>query len=63
MSTSNPYEIGLDQNPANYVPLSPLTFLARSAHVYPDRLATIHGAQRYSWSETYARVRRIASVL
>ncbi|MCA9987573.1 MAG: acyl-CoA synthetase, partial [Anaerolineales bacterium] len=42
---------------------SPLTFLARSAHVYPDRLATIHGAQRYSWSETYARVRRIASVL
>ena len=63
MSVMNPFEIGLDKNEANYVPLSPLSFLARSARVYPNRLATIHGQQRYTWAETYARVRRIASVL
>ena len=40
----NPYEIGLDKNAANYVPLSPIAFLLRSASVYPDRLAVAHGS-------------------
>ena len=37
------YDIDLDKNPANYQPLTPLTFLARSASVYPDQAAIIHG--------------------
>src|SRR5215467_10371323 len=43
MSTAdaNPYEIGLDKNPANHVPLSPIGFLLRSAAVYPDRVAVM----------------------
>ncbi|HZP91541.1 MAG TPA: acyl-CoA synthetase [Burkholderiales bacterium] len=63
MSRANPYNIGLDKNPANYVPLSPLSFLARAAEVYPSRLASIHGEWRLSWSEVYARARRLASAL
>jgi fatty-acyl-CoA synthase len=59
----NPYEIDLDRNAANYVPLSPLSFLARSAAIYPDRLAVVHGAERRTWRETYARCRRLASAL
>ncbi|MBL8488791.1 MAG: acyl-CoA synthetase [Rhodocyclaceae bacterium] len=60
---TNPYEIGLDKTPANYVPLTPLTFLDRSACVYPDRISIIHGRRRYTWKETYARCRRLASAL
>ncbi len=63
MTTPNPYEIGLERNAANYVPLSPLTFLERSAAVFPDRLAVVHGNRRYSWAETYRRCRRLASAL
>ena len=62
-SRQSPYEIGLEKNAANYVPLSPLTFIERSAYIYPDRLAVVHGARRYSWSESYARSRRLASAL
>ena len=61
--TSNPYAHGLDKNPANYTPLTPLTFLDRSAYVYPHRLSLIHGQRRYTWAETYARSRRLASAL
>jgi len=60
---SNPYEQNLDKNPANYAPLTPLTFIERAAYVYPDRVAVIHGKRRYSWSETYARSRRLGSAL
>src|ERR1700745_3995043 len=64
MSTSaNPYDIGLDKNAANYVPLSPIGFLARSAAVYPNRLAVVHGERRYSWREALERCRRLASAL
>ncbi|MFZ5512145.1 MAG: acyl-CoA synthetase [Pseudomonadota bacterium] len=62
MST-NPYQTGLDKNQANYVPLTPLSFIDRSAYVYPDRTAVIHGRRRYTWKETYARCRRLASAL
>ena len=58
-----PFALGLDKNPANYVPLSPLSFLRRTADVYPERLAVIHGDQRRTWRQTYARCRRLASAL
>ncbi len=57
------YEIHLDKNPANYQPLTPLTLLARSALVFPDRTAIIHGNQRTSYAEFYARARRLGSAL
>ena len=60
---SNPYEIDLDKNPANYAPLTPLGFIERAAYVYPERLAVVHGARRFTWAETYARCRRLASAL
>src|SRR5438309_3479207 len=53
----------LPKTSANYVPLSPLTFLRRSAEVFPDRVAVIHGELRQSWAETYGRCRRLASAL
>ena len=61
--THSPYDLDLDRNAANYVPLSPLGFIARSAAVFPDRPAVVHGRRRYSWAETYARCRRLASAL
>jgi fatty-acyl-CoA synthase len=59
----NPYAVGLDRDGANFVPLSPLGFIARSAAVHPDRAAVLHGDRRYSWAETYRRCRRLASAL
>ncbi len=60
---SNPYELGLDKNAANFTPLTPLTFLERAAAVYPERIATIHGPLRRTWAETYSRCRQLASAL
>ncbi|HET9652375.1 MAG TPA: acyl-CoA synthetase [Usitatibacter sp.] len=60
---SNPYEKGLDRNPANYTPLTPVSFLAKAAYVYPERIAVIHGEVRRNWRDTYARCRRLASAL
>jgi fatty-acyl-CoA synthase len=60
---SSPYEKDLDRNPANYAPLTPLSFLERSAYTYPDRVSVVHGARRFTWKETYARSRRLASAL
>jgi fatty-acyl-CoA synthase len=57
------YSIGLDKTPANYVPLTPLSFLARSAAVYPDHVSTVYEDRVFTWSETYARCRRFASYL
>ena len=57
------YDIGLDRGPANHAPLSPVGFLEWSAAVYPDRMAVVHGARRFTWSETYRRSRRLASAL
>ena len=62
-AASNPFESGLDKNAANYVPLSPLSFIARSAAVYPERTAWIHGSRRVSYAEFFARCRRLASAL
>jgi fatty-acyl-CoA synthase len=63
MTQHNPYEMDLDRNPANHVPLSPLSFLQRTASVYPDRTAVVHGPLRRTWRETYERCRRLASAL
>jgi fatty-acyl-CoA synthase len=60
---SNPFETDLDKNPANHAPLTPLGFVERAAYVYPGRTAVIHGKRRFTWSETYARCRRLASAL
>ena len=59
----NPYDTDLDRNAANSAPLTPLTFIAWTAGVYPQRTSVIHGARRYTWQETYARSRRLASAL
>jgi fatty-acyl-CoA synthase len=59
----NPYEVGLEKNAANYVPLTPIGFLVRSASVYPNRLAVAHGERRYNWREALERCRRLASAL
>jgi fatty-acyl-CoA synthase len=61
--SENPYSIGLDKNPANYQPLTPIGFLERSAAVYPDHTAIIHGDKRISYREFYERARRLASAL
>ncbi|MBL8473871.1 MAG: acyl-CoA synthetase [Rhodocyclaceae bacterium] len=63
MESTNPYQIGLDKNAANYVALTPITFLERSAFVYPKRLSVIHGDTKYTWQETFTRCRRLASAL
>jgi fatty-acyl-CoA synthase len=60
---TNPYDIGLDRNPANFQPLSPLTFLDRAATVFPDVTAVIHGDLRRSYAELYARCRQLGSTL
>ncbi len=57
------YGTGLDKTPANYVALTPLSFLARTAAVYPDHTGTVYEGRVFTWSETYARCRRFASFL
>ena len=61
--SQNAYEKGLDKNRANYVALSPLSFIERTAMVYPTRTSVVHGSRSYTWSETYTRCRRLASAL
>jgi fatty-acyl-CoA synthase len=61
--SKSPYDRDLDPNPANHVALSPLGFIARSAAVFPERPAVIHGQRRYSWAESYQRCRRLAGAL
>ncbi|HEY4039496.1 MAG TPA: acyl-CoA synthetase [Burkholderiaceae bacterium] len=63
MTRSNPYDVGLDRNQANFVALSPLSFIERAAAVFPDRLALVYGPLRQTWSQTYQRCRRLASAL
>ena len=58
-----PYETGLDRTPANFQPLTPLTFLERAARTFPKHTAIIHGKQRIDYAAFYARSRRLASAL
>jgi len=57
------FDQNLDPNPANYVPLSPVSFLRRAAHIYPNRVAVIHGDRRYTYAQFAERARRLASAL
>ncbi|MDR1967421.1 MAG: acyl-CoA synthetase [Burkholderiaceae bacterium] len=57
------YDTDLPRTEANFAPFTPLSFLQRSAEVYPDRLAMVHGQLRRTWAETYARCRQFASAL
>ena len=57
------YDRDLDKTPANYQPLTPLTFLERSASAFPDTIAVVHGDLRYTYKEFYTRCRRLASAL
>ncbi|WP_296061793.1 acyl-CoA synthetase [uncultured Amphritea sp.] len=59
----NVYNQSLDQNQANFMALTPLSFLERSAKVYPQRIATVHGTVRRTWAETYQRCCQLASAL
>jgi len=63
MKNANPYDTGLDRNPANYQPLTPLTFLERAASVFPDHTAIVHGVLRRSYADFYRRSRQLASAL
>jgi len=57
------YDQHLERNRANHAAFSPLSFIERSAEIYPDYLALIHGELRRTWAETYARCRQLASAL
>ncbi len=63
MTTPGIYEQHLDQTRANHTALSPLSYLERAAAVYPDYPSVVYGARRYTWGETYARCRQLASAL
>jgi fatty-acyl-CoA synthase len=58
-----PYASGLERNDANFAPLTPLAFLARTAAIYPERTAVVHGGLKRSYRELEARCRRLASAL
>src|ERR1700749_3199156 len=62
-ASQNQYDLGLDKTPANYVPLTPLSFLARAAAVYPNHTSVVYEGRTFTWSETYSRCRRFASFL
>ena len=57
------YNTNLDKNHANFTPLSPLSFLQRSAEVYPNRKSIVHGSKSYTWSDTFKRSKQLASAL
>ena len=57
------YDRGLDRQAANYEPLTPLSFLQRTAWIFPDRPSLVHGARRFTWSETRRRCHRLADAL
>src|SRR4030081_2605228 len=57
------YSHGLDKTPANFVALTPLSFLARTAAVYPDAVSTVYEGRVFTWAQTYQRCRRFASYL
>jgi fatty-acyl-CoA synthase len=63
MARAHPYDVGLEKNEANYTPLTPLSLLARTAHVYPQRPAVIHADRKLTWARVYERCRRLGSAL
>ena len=61
--SNNKYEQGLGKNAANFTPLTPLSFIERTARVFPDHTAVVHGETQRSWAETYQRCIKLASAL
>ena len=59
----NPYETNLDKNKANFVPLTPLSFLNRAKDIYPDYEALVYEKRKYTWIEIYTRCVKFASAL
>ena len=59
----NPYEKNLEKNPANFLPLTPLSFLERAKDIYPNYEAIIYEDRKYSWKEVYERCVKFASAL
>ena len=59
----NNFSVNLDKNNANYVPLTPLTFIERTKDVYPDYESIVYGKRNYTWLETYKRCIKFASAL
>ena len=57
------YDTNLDKNDANYVPLSPLSFLERTKNIYPNYEAIVYESRSYTWSEVYKRCVKFASAL
>ncbi len=62
-SAQNIYDRELERNPANYQPLTPITFLERAALVFPDHIAIVHGKQTFTYRDYYTRSRQLASAL
>ncbi len=63
MTDDNIYERDLQKRPANFRPLSPVSFLDWAARVYPDKTAVIHGGLRYTWRQFRGRCNRLAGAL
>jgi len=57
------YDQDLPKTEANYAPMTPLAFIERTAEIYPQRLAVVHGELRQDWATTYRRCRQLASAL
>ena len=62
-TTEHPFETGLDRHPANFVPLSPVSFLRRSVESFRDKTAVIDGERRITYGELHERCVRLASAL
>lgn len=60
---NSPFNQQLDRNGANFAAMTPLSHIERSASIYPDRLAIVHGDLRQTWAQTYARCRQLAHAL
>jgi fatty-acyl-CoA synthase len=60
---ASPYDTDLDRNPANFQPLTPLSFLDRAAAVFPDQTAVVHGARSWTYRDFFGRARQLASAL
>ena len=59
----NNYELNLGKNNANYVPLTPLTFLQRAKDIYPNYEAVVYEDRKFTWSEVFKRTTKFASAL
>jgi len=61
--SGHPFETDLDKNSANYVPLSPLSFIGRCATTFPNRSSLIYNDKTFTWEETHRRCLSLASAL